>query len=92
MEHSGRPLAVSTESLEERRTVTLGDAGEDGEVQLECALACVEHPIEVMAHRSSDLLDGDFGHEIQVDLGTDLGQAWRQDLRTLIGGVVREIV
>ena len=54
--------------------------------------ACVEHPIEMMAHRSSDFFHGDFGHQIQVDLGTDRGQAWRQDLRPFIGGVVREIV
>ena len=35
MEHPGRSLAVEYTGLEERRTVTLGHSGEDGEVQLE---------------------------------------------------------
>ncbi len=59
-------------------------------MQLEGALACVENPTEVMAHRARDILDSDFGHQVEVDLGPDLSQAWRQNLRTLIRGMVRK--
>ena len=43
-------------------------------MQLERTLAGVEDPPEVMAYRARDLFDADFGHQVQVDLGTDLGQ------------------
>ena len=61
-------------------------------MQLRCTFSGVEYPPEVMAHLASDIFDGNVGHQVEVDLGTDLGQARRQDLCTLIGGVVREIV
>ena len=92
VEHSGRPLAVRAEGLEERRTVALGDAGEDRQVQLECALACMEDPAEVMADLSCDILDRYFAHQVQIDLGPDLGQAGCQDLRPLVRGMVGKII
>jgi hypothetical protein len=88
----GRPLAVGAKRLEERRTVTGRDTGEDGQMQLQGALPRVEYPPEMMAHLASDVLDGNVGHQVEVDLGTDLGQPRRQDLGAFIGGVVGEIV
>ena len=84
MKHPGGPLTVRAEGLEERRTVALGDAGEDRQVQLECTLACMEDPAEVMADLSCDVLDRYFAHQVQIDLGSDLGQAAGQDLRPLV--------
>ena len=92
MEDSGRSLAVGTQGFEERRTVTRGDPGEDGQMKLQCAFPGVEYPSEVMAHHARNLFNGDLGHQVEVDLWTDLGQARRQNLGALIGRVVREIV
>ena len=85
-------LAVGAEGLEERRTVTRGHPGEDGQVKLQCAFPGVEYPSEVMAHHARDLFNGDLGHQVEVDLGTDLGQPRRQNLGALVRGVIRKIV
>jgi len=92
MEHSRRPLAVGAESLEERGAVTLGHAGGDGQVQLKCTFAGVEDATEVVAHLAGDVFDGYFTHQVHVDFGPDLGQARCQNLRSLIGRVIRKII
>ena len=61
-------------------------------MQLECTLPGVEYPSEVMAHLARDFFDGYLGHQVEIDLGTDLGQARRQNLGALVRGVVGEIV
>src|SRR6185437_15865133 len=78
--------------FEERRTVTRGDPGEDGQVKLQRAFPRVEYPSEVMAHHARDLFNGDLGHQIEVDLWTDLGQPRRQNLGAFVRGVIGKII
>jgi hypothetical protein len=52
----------------------------------------VEDATEVVAHLAGDVFDGYFAHQVHVDFGPDLGQARRQDLRALIGGVISKII
>ena len=61
-------------------------------MQLQGALLGVEHSPEMMTHLAGDVFDGNVGHQVEVNLGTDRGEPRCQDLGALVRGSLREIV
>ena len=90
---AGGPVAVLLERAEERGAIARRHALQDRQVQLEHAFPSVEHPSEVLAQPTGDVLHLDLGHEVKVEFRAQLRQRRGEDLCALFGRVViRQIV
>ena len=92
VEHPGGPVAVAAQRAEERRAVPFGHPVQEAEVQLQRPFPGVEHAPEMVAQPAGQVLDGDLGHQVQVEFRPDPGQRPGQDLGALVGRVVHQVI
>ena len=77
VEHSGGPVAIPLERAEERSALPGGHPLQNAQVKFEEPLSGVEDPSDMLAEPAGDVLHLDFSHQIQIQLGTQLGQRGR---------------
>jgi hypothetical protein len=67
-------VAVLLERTEEGGAVPGGHSLQDAQVQFQDALPCVEDAAEIFTQPAGDVLYLDLCHQVEVQLGAQLGQ------------------
>src|SRR5206468_2155185 len=87
MEHARWLAGVLAQRVEERRLVARADAAQDAEMELEIVLLPIEDAAEGVVEVAGDDLDGDIGHQIEIDLRPELADQRAQGGSAIAVGI-----
>ena len=73
MEDTGWLATVLTQRREERGLIARADTPQNTQMQLEIIFLAIENPAETLGHITGNLLHSNVGHQIQIQLWTQVG-------------------